>query len=241
MRTITDPIPDTVAPRAGDLRSRTAGFAALAFAAIVVLQNAIRGGGAPANGASADEVLTHYSDHRSTTVLLLGTFVLGGTALAVFLGGTLRRLLAGHRPAWAVTGAAGAIGVLALFAVVVGVEQALSVVAAGDQPDLGAVQALWALHNSVFTVLYLFIGLALLGLSRAGIAAGVTPPAFERLAPIGSGLLVIGSVAGPYIAAGEAMVLFGVAGLGFLVWLAFLVATGLRLVRPGRDTVGSPA
>jgi hypothetical protein len=25
--------------------------------------------------------------------------------------------------------------------------------------------------------------------------------------------------------------LFGVAGLGFLVWLAFLVATGLRLVR----------
>ncbi len=51
--------------------------------------------------------------------------------------------------------------------------------------------ALWALHNSVFTVLLLFIGIALLGLGRAGVAAGITPRAFAWLAPLGTGLLAV--------------------------------------------------
>jgi hypothetical protein len=50
---------------------------------------------------------------------------------------------------------------------------------------------------------------------------------------VGSALLLVGTLAGPYIAAGDAMPLFGLAGLGFCVWLAFLFATGLRLVRSG--------
>ena len=159
----------------GDIPARFAGVGALAFVAVVVLQNVLRGGSAPANGASSDEVLTHYADHRSITFVLIATFVLGGTALAVFIGGAMRRLIAGGRPGWAITGLIGATGVMALFAVMVGVEQALSVVASGDAPDLGAVQALWALHNSVFSVLMLSIGLALLGLS-----APASPPASRR-------------------------------------------------------------
>jgi hypothetical protein len=120
---------------------------------------------------------------------------------------------------------------MALFAVVVGAEQALSVVATHGQPNLGAIEALWALHNSVFTVLDVFIAIALIGLSRAGIAAGVTPRTFKRLAPVGSAMLLVGSLAGPSIAAGDAMPLFGIAGVGFLIWLAFVATTGLRLVR----------
>ena len=89
---------------------------------------------------------------------------------------------------------------------------------------------LWALHNSIFTVLFLFIGVALLGLSRAGVGAGVTPRVFERLGPIGFGLLALASMAGPYIAAGEAMPIFGLGGIGFLIWLAFLASTGVRLL-----------
>ena len=101
---------------------------------------------------------------------------------------------------------------------------------------IGAIQALWALHNSVFTVLYVFLAIALVGLSRAGVAAGLTPRAFAVAAPVGAALLAIGAAAGPYIANGEAMPAFGVAGLGFLTWLAFLVTTGLRLVRSERGT-----
>src|SRR5712691_1360316 len=47
------------------------------------------------------------------------------------------------------------------------------------------------LHNSVFSVLDLFIAIALFGLARAGVAAGVTPRAFAWLAPIGTALLLV--------------------------------------------------
>ncbi len=231
-------IPTTIVPTAprvrralGDITSRAAGFGALAFVGIVILQNVLRGSSSPSSGASSDEVLSHYADHRSLTFVLLGTFVLGGTGLAVFLGGAMRRLLAGTRPAWAYTGLAGGVAIMALFAVMVGTEQALSIVADGATPDAGAVDALWALHNSVFTVLWLSIGVALLGLARAGVAAGITPAAFDRLAPVGFALLAMGAVAGPATAAGDAMPIFGLGLIGFVVWLAFLATTGLRLVR----------
>jgi hypothetical protein len=83
-------------------------------------------------------------------------------------------------------------------------------------------------------VLLLMISVALLGLSRAGVAAGITPPVFDRLAPAGSALLAVGALAGPAIAGGDAMPLFGISVVGFVVWLAFLVTTGLRLVRVDR-------
>ena len=82
-----------------------------------------------------------------------------------------------------------------------------------------------------FSVLDLSIAAALLGLSRAGVAAGITPKAFRRLAPIGSAMLVVGALAGPAIAIGDAMPLFGVAGVGFLMWLTFLFTTGVRMIR----------
>jgi hypothetical protein len=115
--------------------------------------------------------------------------------------------------------------------VVVAAEQAVSVIAHSDSPDLGAVQALWALHNSAFTVLHIALAVALVGLAKAGVAAGVTPAVFDRLAPVGGALLAAGSIAGPFIAAGEAMPVMGVALLGFVTWLAFLVTTGQRMVR----------
>ncbi len=214
-----------------DISAKLAGAGGIAFASIVLLQNIIRGGSAPKNGATSAEVLTHYADHRTITFVLVATFVLSGAGLAVFLGGAMRRLMASECRGWALTGFVGASGIMAVFAVVVGTEQALSVVASRSQPNVGAIEALWGLHNSVFTVLDLFIAAALLGLSRAGIAAGITPRAFGRLAPIGSALLLVGSFAGPSIAAGDAMPLFGLAGIGFVIWLVFLATTGIRLVR----------
>ena len=215
----------------GDIKARAAGVGALAFAAIVVLQNVVRGAAAPANDATGKEVLAHYADHRAITVVLASTFVLSAVGLAVFLGGVMRRLLAGDRPAWAYTGAVGAIGIMTVFAVLVGTEEALSVVATGSEPNVASIEALWALHNSVFTVLLLSVGVALLGLARAGVAAGITPRAFDRLAPVGCALLALAAAAGPFIAAGDAMPVFGLGAAGFLIWLAFLVTTGRRLVR----------
>jgi hypothetical protein len=220
----------------GDTSRRLAGLGGIAFVVIVILQNIIRGSSAPGNGATGDEVLRFYAGHRGITFVLIATFVLSGGGLATFLGGAMRRLIRSDRVAWAYTGLVGAIGIMVLFSVLVGCEEALSVAATAKAPDPGAMNALWALHNSVFTVLWLSIGVALIGLARAGVAAGITPRVFERLAPIGTGLLAIACVAGPAIAAGDAMAFFAVGLIGFLIWLAFLTTTGLRLVRSDSHT-----
>ena len=224
----------TTTPRTtfADITPRLAGAGAITFAVMVLAQNIIRGASAPANGASTADVLTHYADHRTLTFVLIATYVVSAAGLFVFLGGAMRRLVGSARRGWAFTGLFGATTILALFTVVVAAEQALSGVATRGQPNVGgAVEALWALHNSVFSVLDLSIAAALLGLSRAGIAAGITPKVFRRLAPVGAAMLVVGTLAGPAIAIGDAMPLFGVAGLGFLVWLTFLFTTGVRMIR----------
>jgi hypothetical protein len=217
-----------------DLPARLAGAGAATFVAVVVIQNVVRGSSAPANGASAEDVLAHYADHRGLTVALTATFVVGAVALATFVGGVMRRLVAGPRAGWAYMGYIGAVGVMSLFAALVGTEQALSVVATRRTPDLGAVDALWALHNSIFTVLLLSIALALVGLGRAGVAAGITPRVFDRLAPVGGALLASSAVAGPLIAAGDAMALFGLGIAGFAIWLAFVLSTARRLLAEER-------
>ena len=225
--------PTTDRPERGlrDISPRLAGLGAMTFASVVVLQNVLRGGSGPANGDADETVLAHYVDHRALTFVLIATFVVSGLGLALFVGGAMRRLVASERPAWAYAGFFGVAGIMALFTIVVGAEQALSVIGTQDHPNLGAVSALFALHNSTFAVLNLSIAVALLGLSRAGVAAGITPRAFERLAPVGAAMLLVGAVGGPAIAAGDAMPLFGIAGLGFVVWLAFMFTTGLRLFR----------
>ena len=217
----------------GDTTARVAGLGALTFVAVVLVQNLVRGAFAPQAGAASPDVLRYYADHRAISVLLSATFVLSGLGLAVFLGGAVRRLVRGPRPGWAITGLAGALGILALFSVLVGSESALSAVAGGTAPSASAVDALWALHNGVFGALLLSIGIALLGLARAGTAAGITPRAFDWLAPLGCALLGLGAAAGPLLAAGDAMAIFALSGLGFLIWLAFLASTGGRLIRHG--------
>ena len=230
--------PAPAAARTGDISRRLAGFGALTFVVTVLGQNLVRGATAPANGASPQEVLDHYAAHSAVTSVLVGMFVISGLGLVVFLGGAMRDLMSSARRGWALTGFVGGVAILSLFSFLVAAETALTVIAGHDHPSLGAVEAIWALHNSVFVVLLFAIAVALLGLSRAGIAAGVTPRAYRRIAPVGSAMLLVGVVSGPSIAAGDLMALFAVSGVGFLVWLSFLVATGLRLVKAGDITLG---
>src|SRR5438270_13342034 len=120
-----------------DVSGWIGGAGALGFTATVVAQNILRAGG-PTNDASPREVLTYYADHRAITFVLAIGFVLGAIAMAMFLGGAMRRLLAGGRLGWTVVGSVGALGIMALFAVMVGADQAPSVLATPIPPDLGA-------------------------------------------------------------------------------------------------------
>lgn len=219
--------------RAGGL-TRAGGWGAITFVVIVILQNVLRGTVAPQNDATAADVVQYYADHRGLEVLLTALFVISGIGLALFLGAVMSRLAGGAHRSWAFTGFAGAIGVIALFSTVVGIESALVAVSRGAEPSLAGADALWALHNGVFSVLELSLAIALLGLGRAGAGEGMTPPAFSWIAPVGGGLLAIGAAASPLLADGSAMPLMGLALVGFLAWLVFLLTTGIRLVHPAR-------
>ena len=186
---VDSPTPSSTGRSAtGDLSSRAAGWGALTFAVVVIAQNVIRGAFAPGNGASAAKVLSDYSGDGAIPYVLAATYVVSGVGMAVFLGGVTRHLLATSRRGWAMTGVVGAIGIMIVFTLVVAAEQALTVVAHMDRPDLGALQAVWALHNSTFTVLDLWIAIALLGLSRAAVAA------IGRVRAAGQALRGIGDV-----------------------------------------------
>ena len=119
----------------------------------------------------------------------------------------------------------------AIFAVVVGSEQAIRSPRTRTA-RAGAVQALWAIHNSVFTVLDLSIAVALIGLlpgrrRRRDHAAGLRPGSPRSAAA----LLLVGTLTGPATAAGDTMAFFAITVVGFLIWLAFLIVTGVRLIR----------
>ena len=193
---------------------------------------------APGNGASAAKVLSHYSGDWA----ILDRPPRHDLRRERHRPGRLpgrespRQLLAGSRPGWAITGLVGALGIFTVFALVVAAEQACSPLAAHmTSPDLGAIQApLGTTHTTASSPSSISRSPSpLLGLSRASIAAGMTPKPFTWLAAlIGAFMLVVGTIAGPAIAAeSSTMALFGVAGLGFLTWLAFLITTGARLIR----------
>src|SRR4051812_27034419 len=96
----------------GDISARLAGAGAITFAATVLAQNVIRGASVPGNGASSADILTHYTEHRPVTFVLVATYVLSGIGLALFLGGVMRRLISSDRRGWAFTGLVGATGIM---------------------------------------------------------------------------------------------------------------------------------
>ena len=160
-------------------------------------------------------------------------------ASPTFLGGAMRRLAAGSRPGWAITGYVGGVGIMALFAVVVGCRAgACRSSPPATSPTSAPSTRCGRCTTASSPCCTCRSASPSFGLARAGVAAGITPRVFERLAPVGSGLLAVACAAGPAIAAGDAMAFFGLGGIGFLIWLAFLVTTGLRLVGARRRVRG---
>ncbi len=212
-----------------DQSLRWAGAGGIAFAAIVLAQNALRAG-APANDASPHDVVAYFHDHRALEWALVVTFVASGFALARYCGGVWRAVT-GSAPAardWLVTGLLGVAGIVAIFGSMVACEVAMTV-AARHATATTTVTTLWALHNALFGLLNLMLAIALLGLSRAAVAAGIAPRAFTTIGAIGAGLHAFGACFAPAIAekSSPAMV---PAALGFLCWLAFLAVSGWRLM-----------
>ena len=215
------------------LGNRLGAIGGLAFVIIVVAQNVARFAIAPANGAGAAEIVDSLTKYRALYEAMGASLAASGVALALFLAAAWHRLAVDKARPWAQMGFLGGTGIFAVFPLMIASQFALLAISHGASPDSSAVTALWALHNGIFTVLDLSIAIATVGFSLAAVRAKLVPAAFDWLGPLAGLFLIVGTAAGTQITAGDAQPLMGVAGLGFIGWLALLVCCSIGMWREG--------
>ena len=227
--TLTAPVAGLAERTATKLRpGLLGGLGGLVFAGAVVAQNAIRSG-FPANDATTADVIQYYTDHRSATIALSVLFPVGLVALTTFLGTVVARVMRGAGRAAGLAGAFGAAGIIGCFTIVTSADVAIAAYIHRGAAHPAVVEGLWVLHNAVFGFLLAAIGIALAGLSTAAAKSGLLSKRWAVAGPVGATLMVAAAATTPAIIDGSPTFFVGVAG--FAVWLAFVVRTGVALLR----------
>ena len=224
----------TTAPhtRAGGGSARVVGATALALAASLIVQNVVVGaGGAPDYGDPIADVLAFHAEHRGAIAIAVGLEALNLPLLLGFLAG-LHGLVASRTTAgatWSRLALAAGATLSAIWAIyaVAWIGAVLSV-GDGGEPSV-AFELSWRLHAAGLGMALPALGTTFLGAAMAAHAAALTPAWQRLLGVVGGVLLVAAGTASLAIADGSSMVFVGVAGLA--LWILWLVATGLRLVR----------
>lgn len=133
------------------------------------------------------------------------------------------RTYPGNEP-WALAGFAGLVLQNATFAGVVAIRSALASTA-GE----GAA-VLWAVHDALFTLNGTLLATAMLGLSVAGLRAGIIRPWHGALGLFAAALQFTSALLTPLIIGeGGPLGLLGLAG--WLMWVVWIATYGIVLVR----------
>ncbi|WP_432742898.1 2-oxoglutarate/malate transporter [Streptomyces sp. JH002] len=213
--------------------SRLGGFAALGFATMIVLSNAVLVPmGLPTPGAGLAEARDFYGSAPAAlpAVLALGplTWALS-TVFAAAAVAVLWRAEHVHATAWSLVGLAGVLLQNGTFAAVTALRLALADGGAGTG-------GLWALQDALFLLNGTFLGLALTGFSLAGVRAAVIGRRLGGLGLLAATLHFASATLTPLITGGDGPL--GLLGLiGWLLWVIWLAGYGRALVRL-RGTVG---
>ena len=129
----------------------------------------------------------------------------------------------------ALTGAFGAAAIIGTFTLVTSADVAIAAYIHRGAADASVVEGLWVLHNAVFGFLMASIGIALAGLTTAASKTGLLSKRWAVAGPVGATLMVAAAATTPAMVDGSAT--FFVGGAGFLVWIAFVIRTGVALLR----------
>jgi hypothetical protein len=210
--------------------ARVAGLGGLAFAGTVIVQNILRAG-YPKNDAPAQQVADFYADHRGLTYALAMLYPIGAVGLAAFVAGIAA--YAGKRGGLlpAAIGAFGGAAIMANFTLMLATDSAISGFVHRGTANVDVVEGMWIFHNSVFGVLLASIGVALAGLATAVVKTGVLGRRWRPAAYAGSALLLVAAATAPAIIEGAPTMFLGL--VGFLVWVAFVITSSVKLLRRG--------
>ncbi|MET0233337.1 MAG: hypothetical protein ABW224_01730 [Kibdelosporangium sp.] len=197
------------------------GFAAIGFAVMIVLSNAIVvPAGFPLPGTEIPEAVSFFGTNAGV-VGVASAITPAAWFMATVFGAAVVVALWPAERGWALVGFAGILLQNAAFAIVIALRVALT-----SNPD----GALWALHDAVFTLNGTFLAIALTGLSIGGRQAGLIRPWHAVLGLVAGALTFTSATLTPLVVGHQGPL--GLIGLvGWLLWVAWLVTWGRTLIR----------
>ncbi len=208
------------------------GAAAIAFAVLWVLENVLFAvTGAPSYGAPIEEVLAYYAANRDTVAVISGVVALYLPLLLVFVTGLhgLVERQGGAGADWSRLALAAGATLSAIFVLFNVLQIGLAISAGGLPEPTPAFELVWQIHAAAFGLALPMLGTTCIGGTIAAHASGLTPAWQRLLGLVGGSLLLAAGLGNLAIADGSPMIFVGL--LGFAVWIVWLLATGVRLVR----------
>jgi hypothetical protein len=215
--------------------ARLVGATALALALSIVIQNVVViVVDAPAYDSPMADVLAFHTDHRLAVAIAVGLEALNLPLLLGFLIGL--QGLVGRRGGagtdWSRLGVAAGATLAAVWASYAVLWNGVVLAADGLTEPSPELQLAWQLHAGAFAWAMPALGTTFIGAGLAAHASGLTPAWQRVLALVGGGLLLVAGAFNLAIAGGSGLVFVGTPG--YLAWIVWLGATGVRLVRADR-------
>jgi hypothetical protein len=212
--------------------TRMVGVVAIAYAASMIVQNAVFGGtGAPAYSDPLGVVLAYHAENRGAFAIISGLETVNMVLLLLFvtaLHGLVQRR-GGAGADWSRLALAAGAACSTLFALFIATQIAVVLAASSLAEPNPAFALMWQLHAAVFALALPALGVTFIGAALATHASGLTRPWQRLFGMVGGSLPILAGPANLAIAGGSPLIFVGV--LGLAMWLVWLVATGLRLIR----------
>lgn len=205
---------------------------AVAYAASMIVQNAVFAvTGAPDYSDPLGVVLTYHAENQGALAVTSGLEAMNMILLLLFvtaLHGLVQRR-GGVGADWSRFAVAAGTTLSALFALTIATHIAVVLAANGLSEPTPAFEPMWQLHAAAFALALPALGATFIGTALATHASGLTRPWQRLLGVAGGSLPILAGVGSLAIADGSPLLFVGV--LGLAMWLVWLVATGLRLIR----------
>jgi len=212
--------------------ARFVGVIAIAYAASMIVQNALFAAtGAPGYSDPLDVVLTYHAQNQSALAVTSGLEGVNMSLLLLFvtaLHGLVQRR-GGIGADWSRLAVAAGATLSALFALTIATHIAIVLAADGLAEPTPAFELMWQLHAAALALSLPALGATFIGAALATHASGLTRPWQRLLGVAGGNLPILAGLGNLAIADGSPLLFVGI--LGLAMWLAWLIVTGLRLIR----------
>jgi len=212
--------------------TRIVGVAAVALAVSAFVQNAVFGGtGAPAYSDPLDVALTYHAENRGAFAIISGLETVNMVLLLLFVTALhgLAQRRGGAGADWSRLAVAAGAACSTLFALFIATQIAVVLAASNLAEPNPAFALMWQLHAAAFALALPALGATFIGAALATHASGLTRPWQRLLGVAGGSMSIVAGSGNLAIADGSPLIFVGV--LGYFLWLVWLVAIGLRLIR----------